>query len=335
MHEIVARVYRGEGQESVHHGAVAVVNAKGELTHSVGEPDFFTQARSEAKPFQAIALLASGAADHYGFSDKQLAVMCGSHIGTEDHVRTVRSILDMAGLDESYLKCGTHPPIWYSLQNRLPREGEVFSPLQHNCSGKHSGFLALARYLKEDPTRYLDPAGKVQQLVLDGVSELYGYPREKITIGIDGCSAPVFGMPLKQAAVAYVRLAGQIGDDPAMRAILGRIKTAMTTHPEMVSGEGRFDLALARTFPGNVVNKIGAEGVEGIGFADPPVGIAVKILDGNERALYPVVIDVLRQLGLLDGADMTHLAPFAHPQITNYRGLNVGRIVPEFALKKA
>jgi L-asparaginase II len=102
----------------------------------------------------------------------------------------------------------------------------------------------------------------------------------------------------------------------------------------MVSGEGRFDLALARTFPGNVVNKIGAEGVEGIGFADPPIGIAVKILDGNERALYPVVIEVLRQLGLLEGVDMTHLEPFAHPPITNYRKLIVGRIIPEIALKK-
>ncbi|MDD4051979.1 MAG: asparaginase [candidate division Zixibacteria bacterium] len=335
MHEIVATVYRGEGQESVHHGAVAVVNAKGELTHYVGEPDFFTQARSEAKPFQSIALLRSGAADYYHFTDKQLAIMCGSHIGTEEHVRTVKSILDTAGLDESYLMCGTHQPMFYALQNRLPRANENFSPLQHNCSGKHSGFLALARFLKEDPTRYLDPAGKVQQLVLDGVSELYGYPREKIKIGIDGCSAPVFGMPLKQAAIAYVRLSNQISDDPATRAILGRIKKAMTAHPEMVSGEGRFDLALARTFPGNVINKIGAEGVEGIGFSEPSVGIAVKILDGNERALYPVVIEVLRQLGLLEGVDMTHLKPFVLPQITNYRNMIVGRIVPEFALKKA
>jgi len=334
MHEIVAGVYRGDGQESVHHGAVAVVNAKGELTHSVGDPDFFTQARSEAKPFQAIALLRSGAADHYRFTDKQLAVMCGSHIGTDDHVRTVKSILDIIGLDESYLMCGTHPPIFYALQNRLPRANDKFSPLQHNCSGKHAGFLALARYLKEDPTRYLDPAGQVQQSVLDGISELYGYPRNKIKIGIDGCSAPVFGLPLKQAAVAYVRLANQISDDPAMCTILGRIKRAMTAHPEMVSGEGRFDLALARTFPGNVVNKIGAEGIEGIGFTDPPMGIAVKILDGNERALYPVVIEVIRQLGLLSGVDMARLAPFAHPKVTNYRGLIVGRIVPEFTLKK-
>jgi L-asparaginase II len=145
----------------------------------------------------------------------------------------------------------------------------------------------------------------------------------------------VFGLPLGQAAIAYARLANGVSDDPVMRNILRRIKRAMTAHPEMVSGEGRFDLALARTFPGNVVNKIGAEGVEGIGFSDPPLGIAVKILDGAERALYPVIIEVLRQLGLLENIDVTPLKAFVHPQVTNYRNLVVGRIIPEFVLKKA
>ena len=334
MHEIVVKVYRGKGLESVHHGAIAVVNTKGELTHYVGEPEFSTQARSEAKPFQAIPLLRTGAADQFGFSDRQLAIMCGSHTGTPEHVAVVKSNLAAAGLDESHLQCGTHPPLYYTVDNILPKEGEQFSPLQHNCSGKHSGFLALTRYLNEDVDRYLDPKSKTQQLVLDAVSELYGYPREKITIGIDGCSAPVFGMPLMRAAVAFVRLANQVSNDPQTRKILGRIKAAMTTYPEMVSGPGRFDLALTRTFPGNVVNKVGAEAIEGIGLADPPLGIAVKILDGSPRALYPVVIEVLRQLGLLDKVDMTHLEPFADPVLKNYRGLVVGQIVTDFELKK-
>ena len=333
-HEVVAKVYRGEGLESVHHGAVAVVNAAGELTHYVGDPEFFTQARSEAKPFQLIPLIRSGAADYYNFSDQQLAIMCGSHIGTAEHVATAGSNLAAVGLDESFLKCGTHPPLYYGVQKRMPRANEVFSPLQNNCSGKHSGFLALAQFLREDPRQYLDPSGRVQQLVLEAVSELYGYPKDKITIGIDGCSAPVFGMPMRHAAIAFARLANQISEDPATRTALARIQRAMTTHPEMVSGEGRFDLALARTFPGNVVNKVGAEGIEGMGFSDPAIGIAVKILDGNERALYPVAIEVLRQLGLLEKAERTHLQPFVLPEITNNRNLTVGRIVPDFELKK-
>ncbi|MCP4566045.1 MAG: asparaginase [FCB group bacterium] len=334
MHEIVAQVYRGEGLESVHHGSVAVVNAKGELTHYIGDPLFSTQARSEAKPFQLIPLLRTGAADHFGFDDRQLAIMCGSHTGTAEHVEVVKSNLALAGFDESFLQCGTHPPISYQIEKRLPHEGEEFIPLQHNCSGKHSGFLALTKYIDGDPAAYLDPQSKTQQLVLDAVSELYGYPREKITIGIDGCSAPVFGMPLAQAAVAFVRLANGVATDDSLKSILRRIKKVMTDYPEMVSGPGRFDLALARTFPGNVVNKIGAEGIEGIGFSDPQVGIAVKILDGNVRALYPVVIEVMRQLGLLDNVDMTHLEPFAHPEVHNWRHLTVGKITADFELKK-
>jgi L-asparaginase II len=335
MDNIVVRVYRGEGLESVHHGSVAVVDSRGKLTHYVGDPEFPTQARSEAKPFQLIPLLRTGAADHFGFSDRQLAIMCGSHTGTEEHVEVVKTNLAAADLDENHLKCGTHPPIHYLIDKKLPREGEEFSQLQHNCSGKHSGFLALTRFLGEDPDTYIDPNGKTQQLVFDAISEMYDYPRDKITIGIDGCSAPVFGMPIKQAAIAFVRLANQIADDPKLKAILKRIKTAMTTYPEMVSGPGRFDLALAQTFPGNVVNKIGAEAVEGIGFSDPPIGIAVKILDGNVRALYPTVIEVLRQLKLLDGVDTAHLKPFMNPEIKNWRGLVAGRIVTDFELKKA
>ena len=334
MHEIVARVYRGEGLESAHHGAIAVMDTDGNLTHYVGEVEFRTQARSEAKPFQAIPLLRTGAADHYGFSDKQLAVMCGSHTGTPEHVEVVASNLAAAGLDESNLKCGVHPPLYYTVENRLPRADETFSPLQHNCSGKHSGFLALARFLQEDVGVYLDPNSKTQQLVLDAISEMYDFPRDQITIGIDGCSAPVFGMPLKQAAIAFARLANGVAKDEKTRHVLRRIKAAMTTYPEMVSGPGRFDLALARTFPDNVVNKIGAEGIEGIGFSDPPIGIAVKILDGNARALYPVVVEVLKQLGLLDGIDLTHLAPFISPEVTNWRKLIVGRIEAGFELKK-
>ncbi len=335
MDNIVVKVYRGKGLESVHHGAISVVDAEGNLTHYLGDPDFSTQARSEAKPFQLIPLLRTGAADHFGFTDRQLAIMCGSHTGTEEHVEVVKSNLAAAGIDESKLQCGTHPPIHYGIDKRLPREGEEFSPLQHNCSGKHSGFLALASFLNEDLDKYLDPESKTQQLVLDAISELYGYPREKITIGVDGCSAPVFGMPLRQASIAFGRLANQISDDPKMQAILTRIKTAMTTYPEMVSGPGRFDLALAKTFPGNVVNKIGAEGIEGIGFSDPPMGIAVKILDGNVRALYPTVIEVLRQLGLLKDVDTSHLNPFVNPEVTNYRGLVAGQIVADFKLKNA
>lgn len=333
--EIVARINRGEREESVHFGAVAVVDAAGNLTHYVGDPDFFTFTRSSAKPFQLIPLIRTGAADNYGFSDKQLAVMCGSHSGTADHAQTVQTNLAAAGNKESDLLCGAHPPIHFTTENRLPRAEDKFTPIQHNCSGKHSGFLALSRFLGEPPQTYLEPSGNVQQMVLDAIAECYRYPKDNIILGTDGCSAPNFGMPLRQTAVAFAALANLCSERLETRKAFERIRKAMTTHPEMVSGEGRFDLALARTFPGRVVNKVGAEGIEGIGFTNPSIGIAAKILDGNARALYPVCVEVLRQLGLLATVDLNHLQPFTNPEVRNYRNLLTGRIVAEFELHHA
>jgi L-asparaginase II len=335
MHEILARVIRGDGPESFHFGAIAVVDISGNLTHFAGDPETFTFTRSSAKPFQLIPLLTSGAAAHFGFSRKQLAIMCGSHTGTLDHVATTRSNLALAGLSENDLKCGVHAPLYYRVEDRLPREGETFSPAQHNCSGKHSGFLALAKFLGDNPADYLERNSRAQQLVLHAVSDMYGVLPEDIKLGTDGCSAPNFGMPLIHTAQAFAKLATENHQDPSIRAVLKEIRAAMQEFPEMVSGPGRFDLAVAKTFPGNVVNKVGAEAIEGLGFSEPPLGIAVKILDGNQRALYPVVIETLRQLKLLDGADMSFLKTFDRPEVYNYRSIRTGEIVAEFTLKKA
>nr|MBN2276736.1 asparaginase [candidate division Zixibacteria bacterium] len=336
MSEIVARVYRGAKAESVHCGSIAVVNAKGELIHYFGDPQFFTFARSSPKPFQLMPLIATGAADKYGFSAKQLSIMCGSHIGSDHHREVVLSNLKAAGNSPEDLKCGTHVPIYMTMAGEYPRQGEDKDPLRHNCSGKHSGFLALARFLGEDVGEYLNPRSKVQQLVLDGISRMCEIPRDEILVSIDGCSAPNFGMPIINMAMAFQKLAGGRGGDEKESQILQRIKAAMTEFPEMFSGEGRFDLALMRSFPGNIICKAGAEAMQGIGFADPPLGIVVKIHDGNPRALYPVCVELLRQLGIIDRADnFKHLRPFYNPEVRNYAGLLTGSIKAEFSLKKA
>jgi len=336
MPEIVARVYRGDREESVHYGSVAVVDQEGKLTHYLGDPEFFTFVRSSSKPFQLIPLVASGAADKYGFTPKQLSVMCGSHTGTDHHRATVAANLEAAGNSPENLKCGSHVPIYMTLKQEYPTEGEDHDPLRHNCSGKHSGFLALARYLNEDVEEYLNPESKVQQMVLERVAGMYGYPKDKIEVGVDGCSAPNFGLPMKYTANAFRRLAMGEGQDKKESEVLVRIRDAMMEYPEMVSGEGRFDLALMQSFPGNVVCKVGAESIEGIGFKNEKIGIAVKIHDGNQRALYPVCIEVLRQLGLTeDPLRFEYLADFYKAEIRNYRKILTGRVSPEFTLKKA
>jgi len=336
MVEIVAKVYRGKREESVHYGSIAVVNKEGKLTHYLGDPDFFTFARSSPKPFQALALIMSGAADKYGFTPKQLSIMCGSHIGTDHHREVVMANLDAAGNSPENLKCGTHLPIHMIMSGEYPKHNEHLDPVRHNCSGKHSGFLALAKHLGEDVENYLKPDSKTQKMILEYVAAMYDLPKEYIVISTDGCSAPNFGLPMKHTAIAFKKLASFEGRTEEESKALKRIFDAMTEYPEMFSGEGRFDLALMRTFPDNVICKIGAEAIQGIGFTDPPIGIAVKIHDGNQRALYPVCIEVLRQLGILKNIDEAlHLRPYHKAEIHNTANLLTGHVKAEFVLKKA
>jgi L-asparaginase II len=306
------------------------------MTHYLGDPEFFTFLRSSPKPFQLYPLIKSGAADEYGFSPKQLAIMCGSHIGTDEHRETVMSNLEAASNSPENLKCGAHVPLYMTMSGEFPQHDEHKDFVRHNCSGKHSGFLAQARFLGEDVSEYLNPNSKTQQMVLDEISRIYEYPRDKIVVATDGCSAPNFGMPMKYTALAFLKLANAIGDDEKDKAILKRIKSAMSQFPEMFSGEGRFDLAMMRTFPDNVVCKIGAEAIQGIGFSNPSIGIAVKIHDGNQRALYPVCIEVLRQLGILRNIKKAeHLYPFYEAEIRNSMNILTGSVKAEFSLKKA
>jgi len=333
--EIAARVFRGDAVEAIHCASIVVVDKNGDITHSLGDPGFVTMARSSIKPFQLMPLLLSGAADKYGFTPEQLAIMSGSHTGTDHHRETVLANLAAAGNKPEDLKCGCHWPIGMLQQREYPTSGEDKDPARHNCSGKHSGFLALSRFLGEDVSTYLAPDSHTQKLVLKAVSDYCEFPQEKMGRGTDGCSAPNFSMPLYNFALGFKKLANCEGDSPDSRRAAERICEAIKTYPEMVSGEGRFDLDLMRSLPNNIVCKIGAESIEAFGLSDPPIGIAVKIHDGNTRALGAVCIEVLRQLDVLrDPAEIPSLRRLVKPEIRNVSNLLTGTINVCFELKR-
>jgi L-asparaginase II len=173
-------------------------------------------------------------------------------------------------------------------------------------------------------------------MVKSAVAEYCEYPEGKMTVGVDGCSAPNFSLPLQNLAIGFRKLTSAAGESENMKKSLTRIRQAMWEYPEMVSGEGRFDLELARSFPNNCICKVGAEAVEAIGFADPPIGIVVKIHDGSWRALWVVCVAVLKQLGLARKLDeYPQLARHEEPVVRNYRGLETGTIRCEFSLHSA
>jgi len=332
--DIAVRVYRGASVEALHAASVAVVDERGVLTRSFGDPGQSFALRSATKPFQALALVASGAADAFGLDARELAIACASHSGTDAHVDVVRRLLAHAGAGPEALRSGAHLPIYMRLSHELPRRGEDEDPLRHNCSGKHAGFLLVARQLGEPLETYLAPDGRVQTLVRDGVAGALELSPAELATAIDGCSAPTFATPLIALARGMKNLATASAPRPEAARALERIRDAMLAEPWLVSGDARLDFELARSFPNNVVSKAGAEAVIGVGFREPALGIAVKVHDGSERALAPLVVAVLHELGLVTRiGDVPLLARHERPAITNHAKLRTGELVAEVPLR--
>jgi L-asparaginase II len=342
QYEPVIELTRGEIVESIHSGAVAVVTKDGELYASCGDPELVTYMRSSAKPFQVLPLVEAGGMKHFGFSLAELALMCASHSGTETHTSLANAIQEKAGVGELDLMCGIHPPTDENAAEALRKRGESPTPNHNNCSGKHSGMLALARLKNWPVDHYIDPIHPVQQLILQVIAEMCAYPMEEIELGIDGCSAPNFALPIQHAAQGFARLMDPI-DLPEERANACRtIVQAMTSHPEMIAGPGRFDTLLMQATGGRLLTKGGAEGYQAVGIPpgvlskdSPALGVAVKIADGDPRgrARPAVVLEVLRQLGALDEAELKVMQSFGPASwLYNWRKLTVGESRPVFSL---
>lgn len=332
---VVRRGSSPGGVDAWHCAAVAVVDGMGRLTHALGDPHLTTFTRSTIKPFQALPLCLSGAIDALGIDDEELAVTAASHDGSDGHCAVVARLLAKAGASADDLQCGAHWPLGMRAASQFPTAGEDRDPLRHNCSGKHAGWLALARELGVPRAAYLDPRAGLQRAVRSALASACELEADALVTGIDGCSAPNYALPLAALARGMKNLATRPAAGGPLDAALARVRSAMQAHPEMVSGPERLDFQLAAAFAGRIVSKGGAEGVQAIGFSEPPLGIAIKVLDGAERALGPITLEVLRQLALWSGAPPTPLAARVRPVVRNYRGTETGVIEPTFALATA
>jgi L-asparaginase II len=337
----LVEVWRGPIIESRHRGHLAAVDGDGRLVAYLGEPETVTYLRSSGKPFQALPLLTSGAAERFRVTEAELAIACGSHSGEDLHVETVARLLEKIGLDPGLLKCGVHEPFDRGTAERLRARAESPGVLRNNCSGKHTGMLALSLQLGAPPELYDDPEGPVQQTALRTVSQFSGIGADEIALGTDGCGVPVFGMPVRAMALMYARLvAPPEGFDAETRAACARLTAAMNARPELVGGtQERFDTEVMRAGHGRLVSKIGAEGVYTAAVVPcerwpKGLGLAFKIEDGEDRrARSTIAIEALRQLGVLDGDAYKAVSPYASFPVLNHRGEKVGQIRASFLLE--
>ena len=288
--------------ESVHYVEATVCDNRNRTLLVAGDPQSGTFIRSSLKPFQALAVTTTGTLERYNLTDKDLAIICSSHHGTMSHSRQVFNILWQIDVEASALKC----PI---------PEGKE-SVLEHNCSGKHAGMLAVCRQLNWSLNDYLSRSHPVQKLILSKVAEILAMPGEELIIARDDCGAPTYFMEIQQMAYLYAQLASGSNLD------LERIVRAVTHYPRMISGEGYFDTELMRITEGTLVSKSGAEGIQCIGRVGEGQGLAIKVADGAKRAKYAVAIHLLRQMGWISPTIAEQLAD-KFMKLSNFKRLEV------------
>ncbi len=339
--EPLVELTRGEIVESIHFGSIVVCDNTGKVHFQMGDADLVTYLRSTAKPLQVLALLENPASQQYHFNDSEIAIMCASHSGTNDHVRVLQGLQKKIGIDADSLQCGMHLPFDRITANHIIRGEEELSSLRHNCSGKHSGMLALAALLNAPQDSYLETDNLTQQLILKTCGEMFDISASQFAMGVDGCSAPVFAVPMRNAARAYALLCQPESLTQQRAAACKMITHAMMAHPFLVAGPERFDTAIMETITGKLIAKTGAEGYFGVGImpdalrpGSPALGVMVKIIDGDlkERARPVVIMSILHHVGLLTPAVEDQLQQYGRHAITNWRDIPIGEIRPSSQL---
>ena len=310
----LVEILRGGMVESCHRGHAVIVNQAGELLEQWGDPEKVILPRSSAKMLQALPLMESGAGN--SLSTEQLALACASHSGEDRHVSRVSAWLSELGLDEGALICGPQASRDREMRHAMIRAGEAPTRIHNNCSGKHAGFLTLARHLQAD-LDYVDPENPVQRAVRVAIEEVCG--ETSPGFGIDGCSAPNFALTLKGLARGMAAFAGAGQGSGARDKAMASLRDAMIAHPKLVSGEGRACAILMEAAGGKAAVKTGAEGVFVAILPDQKLGIALKIEDGANRAAEVTIAALLARLGVIDVAH-----PMLNRPIRNWDGLVTG-----------
>ncbi len=338
---VLVYAHRGNAVESQHAGAVAIVDADGAIVAALGDVDRPVFPRSAIKLLQALPLVASGAADALGLSDDELALACASHNGEPAHVQTAATMLAKAGLDVSALECGTHWPYDDESQRALAAAGHEPTALHNNCSGKHAGFACLGCLMArgrgasaaEFLRGYVQPDHPLMQEVSSAVQAATGCDLSRAPNGTDGCSIPTYGIPLRQLALGFARMATGIGLNAGHTDAALRLRRAIAHTPFMVGGSGRFDTRVMQHFGERVCCKVGAEAMYCAALPEQGLGVAIKIDDGTSpRAAEVAMAAVIEAFVPLSAEDAPFIRGFVNVPLRNWRGIEVGRLAAAPAL---
>lgn len=329
---VLVEVLRGELVESAHRGAVVVCDADGGVVLQLGDIMQPVFPRSAVKAIQALPLVESGAADAFGYGDRELALACASHSGEPVHTELAASMLARMGLDSQALECGAHWPLGHAATIALARSGASPSTLHNNCSGKHSGFLCACRHMKLDHRGYVGFDHPMQRMIRETMQEVTGAVHDAANAATDGCSIPTHAVPLKALALGFARMATGTGLSTSRAAAARRLFASCMAEPLLVSGTDAADVKLMSAAPGRIFVKTGAEGVYCAALPELGLGIALKCDDGASRGSEVMIAAVLAHLLKSDEALSARLSELARSVVPSRLGVAVGQIRPTEAL---
>lgn len=320
---ILTEVTRSGRVESRHRGHAVIVGDTGAIVAAWGDPQTVIYPRSAAKMLQALPLVESGAAAAAGLGEEHLALACASHVGAAMHTTPVAAWLGDIGLSPADLMCGAQMPADSDARELLRVQGREPGQIHNNCSGKHTGFLTLARHIGAPTAGYIEPDHPVQQAVRAAVEEMCG--EASPGWGIDGCSAPNFAVSLAGFARAMAQMAAPERLSPTRRDSAQALVAAMIAHPVLIAGEGMCATVLMQAACGRAAVKSGAEGVYAAILPEQRLGIALKVEDGAGRASEAVIAALLARCGVLE-RDHPAVQAHANAPILNRRGMETGRV---------
>lgn len=320
---ILVEDVRGGMVENVHRGFIAVVNDKGQLIGYAGDPQKKIYYRSASKPIQALPILALGIDKEFGLTPEETTVMAGSHMGEPFHVAAIESILRKIGAQEEDLCMKPTYPGYMPRRIELMCEQAPKRKVYHNCSGKHSAALAMARHFGVGLEGYWLPSHPVQQFILETISRFTEVPKEEIGIGVDGCGVPVFAVPVFNMALAAMKMAcPDTIEDPVWSNAARRMAENMNRYPLMVTGTDY--ICSMVNMDANLVAKGGAEGVYAIGMKEQRLGIAFKCEDGTEVTWPLLINEIFAQIGYHNEDGRQRMLKLAKPWVINDNDTIVG-----------
>ncbi|MEJ0075926.1 MAG: asparaginase [Alphaproteobacteria bacterium] len=329
---VLVEVVRGALTESRHRGAVAVADADGATVLTLGDVARPVYPRSAVKPIQALPLIESGAAERYGFGDREIALACASHGGEPAHVEVAQGMLARAGLDLGALECGAHWPSHQPSSHALACTAGAPSALHNNCSGKHAGFLCVACAAGVEHHGYVKAEHFVQSEVRGALESLTGVGLSVDQCGIDGCSIPTWAVPLTALAHAFAKFGTGRGLSPERAKAAARIRAACAAEPYYVAGTGRFGTEIMKLFGSRVLAKTGAEGVYCGALPGQGLGIALKCDDGATRASEVTMAAVIARFLPMSDEERGAMARVLRPALRNWNGIEVGGLRPSDVL---